>query len=134
MLIIGSSGSGQTGNGGTKDVEIMVPLKYLCSFWRTLEVILNSSKWYKTLCSCCIFINSKKIKLLKKLESGFKRTISWKKYLAKTTNWARNRYSDYLIDPNFWGVNRLFFLSFKDDDGRESHKQYYLPTMEIKDY
>ena len=31
------------------------------------------------------------------------------------------------------GVNRLFVLSFKDDDGRESHKQYYLPTVEIKD-
>ena len=29
---------GQTGNGGTKDVEIMVPLKYLSNFWRTLEL------------------------------------------------------------------------------------------------
>ena len=27
---------------------------------------------------------------------------------------------------------RLFVLSFKDDDGRESHKQYYLPSAEIK--
>ena len=25
-------------------------------------------------------------------------------------------------------------MSFKDDDGQESHKQYYLPTVEIKDY
>ena len=25
-------------------------------------------------------------------------------------------------------------MSFKDDNGRESHKQYYLPTVEIKDY
>ena len=25
-------------------------------------------------------------------------------------------------------------MSFEDDDGRESHKQYYLPTVEIKDY
>ena len=25
-------------------------------------------------------------------------------------------------------------MSFKDDDGRESHKQYYLPSVEIKDY
>ena len=30
--------TGQTGNGGTKDVEIMVPLKYLSNFWRTLEI------------------------------------------------------------------------------------------------
>ena len=34
----------------------------------------------------------------------------------------------------FRGVNRLFVLSFKDDDGRESHKQYYLPNIEIKYY
>ena len=25
-------------------------------------------------------------------------------------------------------------MSFKDDDGRESHKQYYIPTVEIKDF
>ena len=31
---------GQTGNGSTKDVEIMVPLKYLSNFWRTLEMSL----------------------------------------------------------------------------------------------
>ena len=30
----------QTGNGGTKDVEIMVPLKYVSNFWRTLEMPL----------------------------------------------------------------------------------------------
>ena len=30
--------SGQIGNGGTKNVEIMVPLKYLSNFWRTLEM------------------------------------------------------------------------------------------------
>ena len=32
--------TGKTGNGGTKDVEIMVPLKYLSNFWRTLEMPL----------------------------------------------------------------------------------------------
>ena len=32
--------TGQAGNGATKDVEIMVPLKYLDNFWRTLEMIL----------------------------------------------------------------------------------------------
>ena len=28
----------KTGNGGLKNVEIMVPLKYLSNFWRTLEI------------------------------------------------------------------------------------------------
>ena len=32
--------TGETGNNGTKDVEIMVPLKYLSNFWRTLEMPL----------------------------------------------------------------------------------------------
>ena len=36
---------GQTGNGGTKDVEIMAPLKFLVNFWRTLEMpLINSEK------------------------------------------------------------------------------------------
>ena len=34
--------TGQTGNGDTKDVKIMVPLKYLSNFSRTLEIpIIN---------------------------------------------------------------------------------------------
>ena len=32
--------TGQTGNNGTKNVEIRVPLKYLSNFWRTLEMPL----------------------------------------------------------------------------------------------
>ena len=32
--------TGQTGSGGTKDVEIMVPLKYVSSLSRTLEMPL----------------------------------------------------------------------------------------------
>ena len=32
--------TGRTGNNGTKDVAIMVPLKYLSNFWRTLEMPL----------------------------------------------------------------------------------------------
>ena len=32
--------AGVTGANGTKDVEIMVPLKHLNNFWRTLEIPL----------------------------------------------------------------------------------------------
>ena len=32
--------TGQTGDDGTKKVEIMVPLKYLSNFWRTIEMPL----------------------------------------------------------------------------------------------
>ena len=74
------------------------------------------------------------IKLFKQLEFGFKRKINWNKYLGKTTSQARNRYLNYLIDPSFQVVNRLFAFSFKDDGGRESHMQYFLPIVEIKGY
>ena len=36
--------TGQTGNNGIKNVEIMVPLKYLSNFWRTLEMSLINSE------------------------------------------------------------------------------------------
>ena len=39
-----------------------------------------------------------------------------------------------LVDPNFQGLNRLFVLSFENDDDRKSYKRYYLLTVEIKDY
>ena len=32
--------TGQTGDDGTKNFEIMVPLKYLSNFWRTSEMPL----------------------------------------------------------------------------------------------
>ena len=137
--------TGQTGNGGTNGVEKMVPLKYVSNFWRTLEMgLINCEislqlKWSKN----CVLVadtandqnprfqmndtklyvpvvtlsTQENIKLLKQLESAFKRTINWNKYLAKTTNQAQNRHLDFLIDPIFQGVNRLFVLSFKDDDG-----------------
>ena len=31
-------------NGKTKDVEIMLPLKYLSNFWRTTEITLTNSE------------------------------------------------------------------------------------------
>ena len=36
--------AGQTGDDGTKNVEIMVPLKYLSNFWSTLEMPLINSE------------------------------------------------------------------------------------------
>ena len=36
--------TGQTGNNGTKGVQIMAPLKYLSNFWRILEMPLINCK------------------------------------------------------------------------------------------
>ena len=35
----------------------------------------------------------------------------------------QNRYLNFLIDPSFQGVNRLFVSSFEDENGRERYKQ-----------
>ena len=62
------------------------------------------------------------IKLLKKLETGFKRIPNWNKCLPKTSTGTRNKYLDFLTDAIFQGVNRLLVLSFKDEGGRKSRK------------
>ena len=60
------------------------------------------------------------MKLLKQLESGFKKTINRSKYHSKKSNSAQNRYLNVLIDPSFQRVNTPFVLSFKGDDDRKS--------------
>ena len=74
------------------------------------------------------------VKLLEQLKSGFKRTINWNKYQREVSVQAPNPYLDFLIDPSFQGVNRLFILSFENKDDRTVHTKYYLPTVEIKRY
>ena len=39
-----------------------------------------------------------------------------------------------MIDPSFQEVNRLFVLSFENEDDQESYSKYYLPTIKIRDY
>ena len=51
-------------------------------------------------------------KLLQQLKSGFTKTFNWNKYQSKVTLQRKNQYLDYLIDPGFQEVNRLFVLSF----------------------
>ena len=100
--------TGQSGNNGTKNVEIMVPLKCLSNFWRTLEVLLIKCEinliliWSEN----CVIVSTNvadqnatfeitetklyvpvvtlstqdNSKLLQQLKSGFKRVINWNKY------------------------------------------------------
>ena len=72
-------------------------------------------------------------KLLPQLKSGFKRTISWNKYLGKPELLAQNANLNHLIEPGFQVINRLFVLAFENDDQRTSNKRYYIPNVEIQD-
>ena len=73
-------------------------------------------------------------KLLSQLKWGFKRTISWNKYLSKPELLARNPNLNYLVEPSSQGVNRLFVLAFENDAQRTSNKRHYLSDVQIKDY
>ena len=71
-------------------------------------------------------------KLLEQLKSVFKRAISWNKYQSIMSKERSNQHLDYLNDPSFQGVNRLFVLSSENEALRTSYKRYYLLTEEIK--
>ena len=53
---------------------------------------------------------------------------------TKVSTEGLNQYLDFLIDPSFQGVNRLFVLLFENEVDRKVHTGYYLPKVEIKDY
>ena len=95
-------------NDNEKNVEIMVPLKYLSNIWRTLEMPLINCEvnLILTWSSICVITNStgaekfaitdtrlyvpvvtlstqENTKLIQQLKSGFKRVINCNKYLSK---------------------------------------------------
>ena len=47
------------------------------------------------------------------------------------SNQARNKNVNYLIDPAFTNVNRLFVLSFGNEDDRTSFSEYHVPKVEV---
>ena len=50
------------------------------------------------------------------------------------TNQIKNNNFNYLIDPTFTKVNRLFVLSFENENDRTSFSKYYVPNVQIKDF
>ena len=49
----------------------------------------------------------------------------------------QNNNLNYLIDPTFTNVNRLFVLSFprnNNTDSRYSYSNYYVPKIKINDF
>ena len=71
---------------------------------------------------------------LEQLRTGFKRTIKWNKYKSDMTNQSKNNNLNYLIDPTFIKFNRLFVLSFENEDDRTSFSNFYVPNVQIKDF
>ena len=145
--------TGQTRDNETKNVEIMVPLKYPSNFWRTLEMALISCEvnliliWSQN----CVIVSTNVVnqkttfaktdtklyvlvitlsqqdnaELLQQLNSGFKRVINWNKYLSKPELLAQNPNLNHLVESSFQGINRIFILAYEHDTQRTSAKDYY---------
>ena len=104
--------TGQTGDNGTKNVEIMVPMSYLSVFWRSLELLLINLEvnFILTWSANCVIVSTNvanqnatlsitdtklyvpvvtlltqdNAKSSQRLKSGFNRVINWNEYLSKT--------------------------------------------------
>ena len=159
------------------DVEIVMQLKCLNNFWRTLDIPLINCEVSLTLTWSEICVTISKAtreadpdansalagiknptnpsferkdtrlyvpvvtlsaenhnKLLEQLKIGVKRTIKWNKYRPEMSNQTKNNNLNYLIDPTFTNMNRLFVLSSKNENNGTSFLKYYVPKVEIKDF
>ena len=77
------------------------------------------------------------IQLLEQLKTGFKITTKWNKYRSQMSIQPQNNNLNYLIDPTFMNVNRLFVLSFpknNNTDSRYSFSNYYVPKVKVNDF
>ena len=73
-------------------------------------------------------------KLLEQLKTGFKGTLKWSKYRSEMSNQAKNNNVNYLIDLTFTNVNKLFVLSYGNEEDKASFSEYYLPKVQIKNF
>ena len=130
-----------TGNRISNNVKIAVPLKYLSTFWRTLEMSLINCKIYlesnwskncvmstlanttfkitnfKLFVPIATFSNKDNVKLVKLLEEGFKIPVYWNEYQTKieTRNLNNDNITRFPLGA-FQGVRRLFVLAFDNTD------------------
>ena len=77
------------------------------------------------------------MKLSKLLGEGFKRPIYWNKYkVIPNKTYDANGYIRELLDSSYQGVKRLFVLVYgnANEITSNSHKTYFLPRIEIKNY
>ena len=125
-------------NSSVKEAKIVVPLKYLSNFWRSLEMPLINCKVYlelnwiedSILSSAgdtakftitdtklhvpIITLSTKdNINLAKQLNDGFNRSVYWNSYETKPAKVIEQRKNLYeLLNASFQGVKRLFVLAY----------------------
>lgn len=75
---------------------------------------MNIVKFITTVVTLFIHEN---IKYLENLKQGFRRRISQNKYRSETTTKQKKNNLDYMNDPTFRNITRLFVLFVKNGDG-----------------
>ena len=151
------------GNITKRSVKVVVPLKYLSNFFRSLKMRLNNCKirlnltWKKE----CVLSNqdgaavfiindtilyvpvvtlSKEDKdFIEQQNKGFQRSIYWNEYKTKEINEDAdaNVFKYINLDPSFQGVNKFFVMAYNranDQPTRNGKQKYYLPRIDLKKY
>ena len=161
-FFIGNSVADGAANRKNKAVKIAVPLKYLCSFWRSLEMLLINCKiefllkWYEkcilyslgtaatfTITDTKLYVpiatlkTDNNTKLSKLWSEGFIRPIYWNKYKIIFRNYNENECIRERLYASFQGVNKLFVFPYASGNNvtdENLYKKYFLPRNEIKNY
>ena len=138
------------------NVKVVVPLKYLSNFFRSLEMPLINCKiklnltWKKECVlstdagNAVFIINDTKMYVpvvtlskednkvfIEQQNKGFQRSIYWNEYETKeiNENADANVFKYINLDPSFQGVNRLFVTTYNsanDQPTRNGQQKYYL--------
>ena len=146
------------------NVKIVVPLKYLSNFFRSLEMPLINCKiklnltWKKECIlsnqrgDAVFIINDTKLYVpvvtlskednkgfIEQQNKGFQRSIYWNEYKTKEQNEDAdaNVFKYINLDPSFQGFNRLFVMAYNRADGqptRNGPTKYYLPRIDLEKY
>ena len=72
--------------------------------------------------------------LYKYLKPGISIDFKWIKYRSQMINQTATNNLNFLIDPTFNNVSRLFVLAFLNEEDRRFFSKYYTTTVEIKHY
>ena len=151
-------------NIAKRSVKVVVPLKYLSNFFRSLEMPLINCKsklnltWKKecvlsTDAGNAVFvINDTKMYVpvvtlskednkdfIEQQNKGFQRSIYWNEYKTKeiNENADANVFKYINLDPFFQCVNRLFVTAYNrvdDQPNRDDQRKYYLPRTDLNKY
>ena len=146
------------------NVKVVVPLKYLSNFFRSLEMPLINCKiklnftWKKECVlstgvgNAVFIINDTKLYVpvvtlskednkdfIEQQNKRFQRSIYWNEYKTKEINEDADAdvFKYINLDPSFQGVNRLFVMTYNRANGqptRNGQQKYYLPRIDLEKY